>query len=79
VDQREKRNPLITDKFAGILHLAIYLFGFPDRMLCRCKNICRPPPDSMPISFVPLKALINICISKWRVSEYGKDDIFKEM
>ena len=42
MDQREKRNPFVTDKFARISRAAVNLLGYPGRMLYRSKSMKRP-------------------------------------
>ncbi len=42
MDQGEKRNPFVTDKFARISRAAVNLLGYPDRMLYRSKSMKRP-------------------------------------
>ena len=42
MDQEEKRNPFVNDKFARISRVAMDLLGYPDRMLYRHKDMGKP-------------------------------------
>lgn len=42
MDQEEKRNPFINDKFARISRVAMDLLGYPDRMLYWHKDMGKP-------------------------------------
>ncbi len=42
MDEKEIRNPFITDRFTRISKHATELLGYPDRMLYRSKSMARP-------------------------------------
>lgn len=42
MDQEEKRNPFVNDKFARISRVAMDLLGYPDRMLYWHKDMGKP-------------------------------------